>query len=113
MTASGGEHGKVMFGGKVVENVEIGSQYNTPSTTATYFVGTYAPIDDMSGKWGIGTAKDGKAKIMKGSTGAKMKGFRAYFALPGNTQGAPTMMFDEEVITGISAIELGANTTKK
>ena len=94
--------------GKVVENVEIGSQYDTPSTTATYFVGTYAPIDDMSGKWGIGTAKDGKAKIMKGITGAKMKGFRAYFALPGNTQGAPTMMFDEEVITGISAIEMAA-----
>ena len=94
--------------GKVVENVEIGSQYNTPSTTATYFVGTYAPIDDMSGKWGIGTAKDGNAKIMKGGTNAKMKGFRAYFALPGNTQGAPTMMFDEEVITGISAIEMAA-----
>jgi hypothetical protein len=94
--------------GKVVENVEIGSQYDTPSTTATYFVGTYAPIADMSGKWGIATI-DGKAKIAKGGkAGSQMKGFRAYFALPGNTQGAPTMMFDEEVITGISAIEMAA-----
>jgi hypothetical protein len=88
--------------GKVVENVEIGSAFTTPSTTATYFVGTYAPINDMTGKWGIATF-DGKAKIAKGKSGSYMKGFRAYFTLPAGTN-APRMVFDGEVVTGIEGI---------
>ncbi len=99
--------------GKVVENVEIGSAFTTPSTTATYFVGTYAPIDDMTGLWGIasvGNDTDGyKTKIVKGAAGSKMNGFRAYFTgIPTTASGAPALrlMFDDEVVTGISAIEL-------
>jgi hypothetical protein len=47
------------------------------------FQGTYAPMaaGDMTGKWGVTSA----AKIAKGTAEASMKGFRAYFELPGES----------------------------
>ncbi|MBR1547335.1 MAG: hypothetical protein IJ637_01235, partial [Prevotella sp.] len=84
---------------KIVKNVEIGFAYTTPSTTATYFTGTYEPIADMTGKYGITPA----AKIAKGKEGSKMKGFRAYFDLGSIAAPVLTLSFDD-MATGIDTV---------
>lgn len=69
-----------------LNNITIAS-YNNSGFYRTYnnatFQGTYAPMaaGDMTGKWGVTSA----AKIAKGTAEASMKGFRAYFELPGES----------------------------
>jgi hypothetical protein len=64
--------------------------------TAT-FQGTYAPIADMSGKYGV-TSKN---TIAKGKSGSSIKGFRAYFE-GDNLSNARINAIDES--TGISRV---------
>lgn len=81
------------------ENVTAG---NVESDGAT-FQGTYAKkaAGSMTGMYGVTSA----AKIAKGTANASMRGFRAYFSLPANAP-APRMMFDGEIVTGISEIDM-------
>lgn len=71
------------------------------------FQGTYEPIaaPDMQGKYGVVPST---GKIQKGGANASLKGFRAYFELPGNVNGAKLNFLDENgnVETSIDAVEL-------
>ena len=69
---------------------------NVTQGTAT-FQGTYAPIADMSGKYGV-TSKN---TIAKGKSGSTIKGFRAYFE-GDNLSNARINAIDES--TGISRV---------
>ena len=69
---------------------------NVTQGTAT-FQGTYAPIADMSGKYGV-TSKN---TIAKGKSGSSIKGFRAYFE-GDNLSNARINAIDES--TGISRV---------
>ena len=69
---------------------------NVEQGTAT-FQGTYAPIADMSGKYGV-TSKN---TIAKGKSGSSIKGFRAYFE-GDNLSNARINAIDES--TGISRV---------
>lgn len=69
---------------------------NVTQGTAT-FQGTYAPIADMSGKYGVTT----KNTIAKGKSGSSIKGFRAYFE-GDNLSNARINAIDES--TGISRV---------
>ena len=69
---------------------------NVTQGTAT-FQGTYAPIADMSGKYGV-TSKN---TIAKGKSGSSIKGFRAYFEGE-NLSNARINAIDES--TGISRV---------
>lgn len=86
-----------------LKNIEISYAHTTPSATATYFKGTYAPITagNMTGMWGVTS----EAKIAKGTEKASILGFRAYFEgiTLSATGSAPSLSFFD-VTTGITKV---------
>ena len=91
----------------VLLNVNISrltAQYD--SNNDAYFRGSYAPIADMNGLWGI----TGEGRIAKGTADASIDGFRAYFELPSTTTGAPLLSIDGGPATRIHSIDNGQLT---
>ena len=87
-------------------DITIASTDNDPFYTHinnAYFRGSYAPIADMNGLWGI----TGEGRIAKGTADASIDGFRAYFELPATTTGAPLLSIDGGPATRIHSIDNG------
>lgn len=89
----------------VLEDISITA--TEPSTDDAPFYGTYSPIaaPGMQGKYGVVPST---GKIMKGGSGASLKGFRGYFELPADAQSVKINFYDENdnLVDAIDAIEL-------